>query len=266
MKILQNNSPLSAIVCGFERGGTTLISEILRQHPTLDSGFECGFLLSDNSPLEFLTSPIMRPYREMINDGWRVTDADVKYICESDTWAMVYSRIIERSGNFNKNKSLLFDKTPIYMKYLSSVLEKVPNVPCIVIVREPLSLFWAWEKRMSKLTENINIPILQRIPTYIQRYSTYINGLKLAMLSGYADRIYIIKYEKFCMDIENEATKMFEFLNLDYSPDYLKFAAPKFPNVYGNDISTIYIDEYKHHLDDDTCNKIIELTNGIKYE
>jgi hypothetical protein len=52
-KFISDNKPLAAIVCGFPNGGTTLISEILRTHPELDSGFEGGFLLSEQ-PSKFL--------------------------------------------------------------------------------------------------------------------------------------------------------------------------------------------------------------------
>lgn len=36
---------MKAVVYGYERGGTSLIAELLRQHPALDGGFEGGFLL-----------------------------------------------------------------------------------------------------------------------------------------------------------------------------------------------------------------------------
>ncbi len=49
----QATSPLFALVCGFEKSGTTLLNEILRRHPGVDSGFECGFLLGQ-SPRDFL--------------------------------------------------------------------------------------------------------------------------------------------------------------------------------------------------------------------
>ena len=49
MKVINNNNPLFALVCGFEHSGTTLVSEILRQHPQLDSGFEGGFLLNNEA-------------------------------------------------------------------------------------------------------------------------------------------------------------------------------------------------------------------------
>ncbi|MEI2422495.1 hypothetical protein V6O07_19615, partial [Arthrospira platensis SPKY2] len=83
MKVLDCNKPLAALVCGFERGGTTLISEIIRQHPLLDSGFECGFLLGKD-PAEFTS---IQPYCNMLKAGWGVNDSDLNnYICESETW------------------------------------------------------------------------------------------------------------------------------------------------------------------------------------
>jgi hypothetical protein len=44
---------LAVIMAGFEHSGTTMASELLRQHPVLDNGFEGGMLLKA-SPREFI--------------------------------------------------------------------------------------------------------------------------------------------------------------------------------------------------------------------
>ena len=54
---------LAFVICGVEHSGTTLISEIFRQVPMLDSGFETGVLLSE-TPSQFLQEmPFATTYR-----------------------------------------------------------------------------------------------------------------------------------------------------------------------------------------------------------
>ena len=45
-------APLHCILCGFAQGGTTLISEFVRQHPCIDGRFEIGLMLAE-SPGKF---------------------------------------------------------------------------------------------------------------------------------------------------------------------------------------------------------------------
>ena len=50
---------LRFIICGPEHSGTTLISDIFRQVPGLDSGFEVGVLLADTPVSSRLLSRFM---------------------------------------------------------------------------------------------------------------------------------------------------------------------------------------------------------------
>src|SRR5688572_28260285 len=78
--------PLIALVCGFEKSGTTLLNEILRRHPDLDSGFEGGFLLGA-SPRDFRN---FQPYYAYFRQTWELSRADMLYICDTDSWGECY--------------------------------------------------------------------------------------------------------------------------------------------------------------------------------
>lgn len=61
--------PLRAIVCGYEKSGTTLINEILRRHPQLDSGHEVGVLLVE-TPRQFHSK---QPYCSFFRQTWKLS-------------------------------------------------------------------------------------------------------------------------------------------------------------------------------------------------
>lgn len=254
MKVINNNNPLFALVCGFEHSGTTLVSEILRQHPQLDSGFEGGFLLN-NEPKEFLTT---EPFYTNSKKGWGLKDEDFSYICNGDNWAEVYLRIRERAEVIKNKNVSLFDKTPRYMQKLPNVLERVPDIPCLVIVKDIRSVFWSSYKRAKMTMDEWHKKIFKRTCNHTLSYA---KGWKEAIEKGLEKRILLIKYEELCLDQKTEVKKIFDFLGREFQESYLTFNNPKYNNVYGGDISTQYLTEYKGNLPEYICEEILELTS-----
>ena len=72
-------SELSFLICGLEHSGTTMASDLFREHPEVDSGFECGVLLCDN-PSDFLT---LTPFRNHMAVGWGINEEDLTYACQA---------------------------------------------------------------------------------------------------------------------------------------------------------------------------------------
>ncbi|GAB6905563.1 conserved hypothetical protein [Desulfosarcina cetonica] len=260
-KFPPTNTILKAIVCGYERGGTTLINELLRAHPELDSGFECGFLLA-TSPRDYLNPEFNEFNGSLIRNGWKITQEElVDYICTSDSWSTAYRRLREKSRVISDKSVLLFDKTPKYLLHLDSVLEKVPGVPCIVIAKEAKGVIWSWIKR-SHLTREAAIESDQLF-AYANRYVSYFNGYKRAMRL-YSDRILLIHYDRLCLQPHREVKRIFDFLGLNYSRKLLKFE----PNygVHGSKVSIKYMNEYKDYLPEPILNRIDELTKKACWE
>lgn len=245
------NQPLAAVVCGYERGGTTLVSEILRQHPKLDSGFEGGFLLAAK-PIDFLS---VHPYCEMIKQ-WGITNDDLEYICQSLTWIGVYQRLVERSALIKNKATWIFDKTPKYMQILPDALRKITNVPCIVIVRDPRSVLWSWAKR-ANLPQDIWLQAHLR--QHCDRYLSYAEGWQSAIQQGFENQILLVQYERLCSDRLTESKRILEFIGLDFDEKYLSFN-PAYSNVYGKGISSEYLFEYRNNLPAEVCEQILEAT------
>ena len=242
--------PLKLIVCGYEKSGTTLVNEILRRHPHFDSGFECGFLLAD-TPQQFNT---VQPYYRYFKKCWELSKADMAYIFDAPGWPECYRRTRERSPVIINKDTAMFDKTPIYMLHLSEVLAKVPNIPCVVTVRDPRALFYSWA-RWSGHQDDSEQWVHDNLPQYFERYSSYAQGYENA-LDQYADRITLIQFEALCNDPEYYCRRIFESVGLEFKAEFMSFSSKFF--VYGNTVSRDYIYSYRDYLSDGLCDTILQ--------
>lgn len=249
-------NPLKAIICGYEKSGTTLLNEILRRHPRLDSGFECGFLLGD-SPRQF---PGKKPYHGFFQSKWKMSNADMKYICDTDSWGECYRRVRERSPVIIDKSVFLFDKTPIYMLHLPEVLAKTPGIPCIVNVRDPRSLMLSWA-RWSGHTEDAEQWIRDHMEEYCERFTSYAKGYTQA-LSQYSDRIFLNQFEVFCTEPRAQLQAIFKFIGLRFEEQYMTFSSEHF--VYGNTVSEAYMYPYADTLSESICRDILSETIGYE--
>lgn len=252
------NNSLLAIICGHERGGTTLVSEILKQHSDIEGGFEGGILLG-RKPKDFLS---IEPYYTNFKRGWGLVDNDLMYICSSDNWYDVYNRLHERYNINNKNIKLnyrLIDKTPKYMSVLNRVLNNIPDTPCICVLRDPRAVIYSWMKH-EKL--NVNDDKLRLwVIKLSKRYRAYVKGLVEAN-AQHGSRILLIKYENIVFNSEQEFKKIFNYLELEFDKKYLDFSSI-WPNVYGRHVSPDYVHEFKHNLTNDVCELILRHTEDV---
>lgn len=66
-------------ICGLEHTGTTLVSELFRQVPRVDSGFECGVFLGEN-PAAFKG---LEPFYQNMCDGWGISVEELEECCSA---------------------------------------------------------------------------------------------------------------------------------------------------------------------------------------
>lgn len=243
---------LVALVCGFEKSGTTLLNEILRRHPGLDSGFEGGFLLGD-SPRRFTS---IQPYCVFFRKKWGVSREDLAYICDTDDWHECYRRVREKAAVITDKSCALFDKTPAYMAELDQVLQRIHDLPCIVCVRDPRSLMCSWAN-WSGHGEDAEQWLRDNFDDNCQRFLRYARGYSSA-LPSHGSRIYVNRFEQLCLNPEAELRRIFAFLGLEFSQDYLRFSSEHF--VYGNTVSTDYIAPYRKSLSKELCQDILDAT------
>jgi hypothetical protein len=243
------NVKLLTTICGFERGGTTVLSDILRQHPKIYAGFEGGILLAQD-PFDFKT---INPYYENFKRGWKLSDDQMDMILSAPNWQQIYARIAQESEIIRPHINYIFDKTPIYIKYLSSVMSRVPNTPCLVISRDPRSVIASWLKRR----ENLDIQVATK------RYLSYVEGYQMAISNGFGDNILKLRYEDLCTSPKLITKKVFNFLKIPFKPSYLSLNF-KNANVHDSTVVKKYMYEYQNILTPSQEFEILKLTQHLK--
>jgi len=241
------------------------VAELIRQHPKIDGRFEGGFLLADRL-VEFVD---FEPYAGNVQRFWNISEADLAYVCQAESWQECYQRLAERSDIPGK-EVCIYDKTPIYMRYLNTVLSKV-DVPVICMVRDPRAVYWSQKKRWPEFGGDIHS---QNTPTDMKRQSTetgLVNRLKMFALSikrqwnflgnylAYAqgwqqanrifhDRILLVQFEQLCTNPSEEAQRIYNFLGLAFQESYLALSETSNQYVARNGISVDVVGEYRSHL------------------
>jgi hypothetical protein len=229
---LEHVESLKCIICGFEHGGTTMLSELIRQHPAVDGRFEIGFLLEDRIA-DFYREDNL--HVEFVRSFWGVSDACLRdYICKASNWNEAYRRLVECS--VVDDDTLIYDKTPGYMSMLNNVLAKV-DAPCVALVRDPRAILCSTRKRHNLTTE-----------AFYKHYRWYARGLNRA-LKRFPQRILVVQYEHLCFEPRGEAKRIYDFLGLDLDDSYIALPerVPKHNNVHGA-ISDSFVYEYKDKL------------------
>lgn len=130
------------LICGMEHTGTTLISDLFRQIPGVDSGFECGVLLRA-SPSEFRA---LEPFASNMLAGWGITVDELNHCCAAPDFVQFYQRLMEASTAISDDTMAIFDKTPRYLSELSTVLERC-DCPVIVSHKDPRAIVCSDFKR-----------------------------------------------------------------------------------------------------------------------
>jgi hypothetical protein len=245
-------APLCAIVCGFEKSGTTLLNEILRRHPALDSGHEVGVLLGA-SPREFSKH---QPYFSFFRNSWRLSGEQAQFICDTNDWGTFYRRTRDVSPLITDKTVSLFDKTPIYMRYLDQILEKAAGIPCVVNVRDPRALMHSWANWSGHSTDPARW-LEENFAANCDRFLNYARGYKRACMS-YGDQLLLNRFEELCMNPIPVLERIFGFLGLEFSEEYLTFDSEHF--VYGNTVSRDYIFAYRNSFNADLSARILDAT------
>ena len=222
--------PLSFLICGLEHSGTTMASDLFREHPEVDSGFECGVLLCDN-PSDFLA---LTPFRNHMAVGWGINEEDLTYACQAVNFDGFYERLFERSSIIQTKKpKFVFDKTPRYVTQLIAVQSRL-DLPAIVLIKDPRSLALSDFKRSGTKIEEID-----------DWYEHWKNPKRLYMRSAYQgyqyawgnERCKVVRLEDICFNAKETVRSMFEFVQLEFSYEYLDLRSKRFGNTSGSSIS-----------------------------
>lgn len=250
---INQKSPLAFIVAGFEHSGTTLVSEILRQHPALDSAFEGGLLL----PKRISEFTKLEPFASNFIGGWKITNDQLKDICTSRNYATAYRKLRDYSKLIDDKSSKIFDKTPRYMQRLPTILKKINGLQAVVVVRDMRSLM---DSTFSRSDKNIDEWIDSVYPITKRHTISYLDGLTVALNDvNLKKRILVIRYEELILEQEKRCRELFDFIGYAFKPEYLDFQNVRYSkNVYGSKIQADYITKYKLNLPADFLDQVVK--------
>ena len=238
---------LKFVICGMEHTGTTLVSDLFRQVPGLDSGFEVGVLLRD-TPAEFQN---LKPFSDNILQGWGITQEQFAHCCAGGDHLDFYARLQEASTSLKADTRAIFDKTPRYVAQLAACMTKV-EVPFIVTHKDPRAIVASDFKRAK--TQDFN----GWYDDYMPRKRTYMtNCYREWEAAAEKPRVFRIGLEDLAMNARLSMEGMFAHAGFEFSLDYAVMKDLRFKNTRANFVSAEIAFEYPKILPRGAENRII---------
>jgi hypothetical protein len=226
----QTTSPsLKFIVCGLEHSGTTLASDLFREHPACDSGFECGVLLAD-TPQEFQHFP---PFYNNMLKGWGLQKEELAESCQTDSYNDFYEAIMRKSRTLiPKKATIIFDKTPRYITRISHILSTT-RIPIIAMIKDPRAIAASDFKRAKIDLSSID----SWYETWAPRKLSYMRRAYEGYLKAWtSNRCEVIRLEDLCLNTRETFERLYSHADLEPSLSYLTLKQKRYSNTKGSSI------------------------------
>jgi len=221
---------LKFIICGLEHSGTTLISDLFREHPDCDSGFECGVLLA-RTPREF---PGLSPFYENMKQGWGLEEKLLFQACQTDKHLDFYKMIFEHSSVLKPKKaSTIFDKTPRYIIKAKEIC-RATGIPMITAIKDPRAIAASDFIRSGFSIKDIlkwyDDWKPKKIPYMRKAYDGYSHAWQ-------SSQCIVIRLEDLCLETKRTFESMFAHVGIKHSIHFLHLKNKRYHNTRGNGIA-----------------------------
>jgi hypothetical protein len=217
------------VICGLEHSGTTLISELLRQVPGTDAGFEVGVLLG-RTPREF---PAFQPFAAHMLWGWGLNEAAFQHCCDTDDFTVFYDRLMRASTKLRDGTVRIFDKTPRYGTALTECMAKQP-VPFIVACKDPRSTVYSDFKSSGQTDFDHWFAHYAREKLGYMRL--HYAEFQRARAAG-DPRLCVVRLEDLCLRPRETCARMFAHVGAHFHRGYLAFRAERYENTRAGSIT-----------------------------
>lgn len=229
------------------RSGSTLLQNVLRGHPRIDTLPEAWFMLHllygmrpEGLAAEYDASTAQRAlteYLSTVGGGRQLFIKSVRAAALS-----LYGGALQRS-----EKDLFLDKTPRYYLIAEELRETFPNARFVFLVRNPLAVLasmlhalrgdWTALRRIDRMHDLITAP------RNIARATMTLD-----------ERAALLRYEDFVGDVEGSLSQLFTQLDIDYVEGLGRYRA--FVSALGDTKSvtrhtspvTDYVDRWRTEL------------------
>ncbi len=233
---------LKFVICGIEHSGTTLLSDIFRQVPELDSGFEVGVLLGE-SPKQF--SDIQPFYKNMLG-GWQIEKEDLRIICDTNSFLEFYQGLKNKSRVLKPSVKNIFDKTPRYFSSIFKCYEKM-QVPFIATYKDPRSLVFSDFKRTGKGKDFNTWYETYKKPKLGYLKNIYVNNYlpwKMGLQNNEFSSILCISLEEICLNTRQTMNLIFYHTGIEFKIEYLLLKNLRYAHTIKPEISSRIPFEY----------------------
>ncbi len=203
------------VICGLERSGTTLVSELFRQLPNVDAGFEVGVLLQP-SPRDF---PANQPFADNMLHDWGLTHDALRACCDTDDFITFYARLQAASTALAPGTKTIFDKTPRYLATLDSCMARI-NVPFIATFKDPRSTVYSDFK--SSGAADFDRWFDAYAPDKINYMRLHYQQLERARRAA-DPRLCIVRLEDLCLQPRATCTRILAHAGYDFDFSYVAF-------------------------------------------
>jgi len=245
----QSAKGIDFIICGLEHSGTTVLSDIFRQHPGCNSGWEVGVLLNE-TPRKF---PLTEPFFNNMIKGWGIEQGELKKACNTDDFNQFYDSIYKNSTTKEiPISSIRFDKTPRYITRVRQICSAI-QVPILSVIRDPRSLA-ASDFRRSKVPEHLAHDWYKEwMPKKLRYMQKAYQGY---LYSWENPQCMVIRHEDLCLETRNTLEKAFDHVGLKAKLDYLEFPSKRTVHTIGTTLNPALTLSFKKILSPDLCSRI----------
>lgn len=215
----ENGSPF-IFVFGSGRSGTTLVREILNQHPDINILPETGFydrlwgarrmlgaVRCRDARIRWLYyllyqsyDPAMTVYRQYFAN---VTDEFEKNAPRDENEFFI--RFVKTLGEL-KGKKIFGEKTPRHLLYWEKVLSEIPGSQAIITMRDPRAVVSSMLKRGDLASDVWKAAVEWRLYTDTIRQ----------IIDKYGARVKLVKYEDLVLDSVKVIGEICEFIGVEF--------------------------------------------------
>ena len=204
-KNLLNKNTAPIFIIGMPRSGTTLIEQIISNHPNVYGGDE----------LNYLPNIIVKHFK------------DIELISKSSNAEIlkVGKEYINKINNLSNNSRRVTDKLPINFKWIGLIKIILPYSKIIHCTRSPEDVCLSIYKNYFV---NPKLNFAYNLSELTEFYNLY-HDLMIYWKNLLPDFIYDVTYEKIISKPENEIKRLLKFCNLSWNNNCVKFYKNKRP-------------------------------------
>ena len=221
-----------------EHSGTTLVSDLFRQVPGLDSGFEVGVLMCAR-PAEFGQ---LSPYAENMLKGWGLSQEALDQCCAAADHAEFFHRLKQASTVINPETTGIFDKTPRYIAHLDKCLARC-DVPFVVLHKDPRAMVASDFKRAE--SRDFDSWYKAYMPAKRQYATT---SYRQWLAARHSARIASVGLEDLALNARASMERIFAHVGQEFQLEYAVLDKQRYANTRGNTVSADIVFEYMRAL------------------